>query len=272
MRFLCFLLLFLHASLFYAKEKKVRCEGTYTYTYSGSLSHDEAKVRAVDYAITMALADQFGTTVTSQSFLDMTGNWERFEQRSRTLVKGKLVRHIHEPVISNPLYENNQFTLEVKVSFYALPLDYPPTEFSVHVLRNGTEDRFESDQFRSDDKFYLSFTSPKAGYLAVFFEDRQNVLCMLPYIGEEQEPFRVEQGKRYLLFDQLDNTYHMTCGEESEKNLVHVLFSPQPFIDGDLEREMTCRRFSEWLDVRRSYDSQMQVESILIRVEPQTIY
>ena len=127
MRFLCFLLLFLHSSLFYAKEKKVKCEGTYTYTYSGSLSFNEAKVRALDYAVTMALADQFGTTVTSQSFLDMTGNWERFEQRSRTLVKGKLVRHIHEPVISNPLYENNQFTLEVKVSFYAQPLDYPPT-------------------------------------------------------------------------------------------------------------------------------------------------
>lgn len=272
MRFLCFLLLFLHASLFYAKEKKVKCEGTYTYTYSENLSLKEARMRAVDYAVTMALADQFGTTVTSQSFLDMTGNWERFEQRSRTLVKGKLVKHIHEPVISDPLFENNLFTLEVKVAFYALPLEYPPTEFAVHVLRNGTEDRFESDRFKSDDKFYLSFTSPKAGYLAVFFEDRQNVLCMLPYIGEEQAPFRVEQGKRYLLFNEENNTYHMTCGEEPETNLVHVLFSPKPFIDGDLEREMTCRRFSEWLDGWRSYDNHMQVESILIRVEPQTTY
>ena len=59
------IIMFLCTSSLLAKVKQERCEGTYAYTYSGSISYDEAKTKAIENAIIMALADKFGTTVTS---------------------------------------------------------------------------------------------------------------------------------------------------------------------------------------------------------------
>lgn len=259
---------FFLASSVSAKDKLVRCEGTYPYTYTENISHAEAKAKAVENAIIMALADEFGTTVTSQSLMELENGKDRFDQMSRLQVKGKLVRHIHEPEISSPLLADNLFSIQVKVDFYARPIVYAPTEFEAYTLRNGTEKKFESLYFQADDKFYLLFQSPKAGYLAVFFEDRSSVVCMLPYVQEDEAPFWVEKEKSYLLFNVRNNTYHMSCGEEPEINYVHVIFSPRKFIDGDLVREMSCKKFREWLGTRQSYDDKMQVNSMMIKVHP----
>ena len=211
------LLLFLCISSL-AKGKQVRCGGTYSYTYSENISHAEAKAKAIENAIIMALADEFGTTVTSQTLLELSNESERFDQMSRLQVKGKLVRHVHQPLISVPLYADNMFTVKVTVDFYAKPIEYAPTEFEAKVLRNGKEDKFENDQFVADDQFYLSFRSPKAGYVAVFFEDRTAACCMLPYYGNDETPFWVEKDKKYVFFDVRNNTYHMSCGAEPEIN------------------------------------------------------
>lgn len=250
------------------KSKEERCRGTYSYVYSENLSHAEAKAKAVENAIIMALADKFGTTITSQSLLELSHSGDRFAQMSRLQVKGKLVRHNREPQISTPEYADNLFTVNVTVDFVARAINYAPTQFVVKALRNGKEDRFESNTFVSDDKFYMSFYTPKAGYLAVFFEDKDGVTCMLPYFGDDNEPFSVTKDLRTLLFDVAGNTYHMTCGEEPEINYVHVVFSPNRFIDGDLLRQMSCQRFREWLGNRQSYDEMMQVETLMIRVNP----
>ena len=251
-----------------AKEKLVKCGGTFPYYYSENISLAEAKAKAVENAVIMALADQFGTTVTSQSLMEIADANERFAQMSRLQVKGTLVRHIHKPKISDPVYSDNTFAIEVTVEFYARELKYAPVEYSAKALRNGKEDKFESNTFVAGDKFYMSFKSPREGYLAVFFEDRETASCMLPYVGDDNEPFHVEKDKRYLLFDVTNNTYHLSCGEEPEINYVHIIFSPYKFIDRDLTREMTCAKFRDWLGTRQSYDEDIQVESIMIRVNP----
>lgn len=262
-------ILFLHVLKVSAKDRLVRCGGTYPYTYSENISHAEAKAKAVENAIVMALADKFGTTVTSQSLLELTNKGDRFAQMARLQVKGKLVRHIHNPQISAPMFADNLFTVNVTVEFYAKAIEYAPTEFVVHALRNGMDDKYDSDVFNADDKFYMSFTSPKAGYVAVFFEDKESVSCMLPYVDDDEKPFYVEKGKRYLFFDVANNTYHFSCGDEPEINYIHVLFSPKEFIDGDVVREMTCPNFRKWLGTRQSYDDELQVQSIMIKVNPQ---
>ena len=60
------IILFLCTSSLLDKVKQERCGGTYAYTYSGSISYDEARTKAIENAIVIALADKFGTTVTSQ--------------------------------------------------------------------------------------------------------------------------------------------------------------------------------------------------------------
>lgn len=259
--------MFLCVSLF-AKDKLVRCSGTYTYTYSENISHAEGKAKAIENAIIMALADKFGTTVTSQSLLEMTDNGERFNQMSRLHVKGKLVRHIKKPAVSAPVFSDNLFSVSVTVDFEAAPINYAPAEFSAKLLRNGTDDRFESHEFVAGDYFYLSFQSPKSGYVAVFFEDANAVSCILPYYEEDDSPFYAEKGKRYVFFNRKNDEYYFTCGGEPEINYVHVVFSPNAFIRGDLTREMTNKKFRDWLDKRQSYDAEMQVTSAMVRVKP----
>lgn len=267
-RALLITIMVLHTLCLSADDKLVRCGGTYPYTYSENISLAEAKRKAVDNAIVMALADKFGTTVTSQSLLELSNKGDRFDQMSRLQIKGKLVRHIKEPQLSAPQFADNLFTLNVTVEFYAKAITYAPTEFEVHTLRNGKEDRHDSNVFTADDKFYLSFTSPKAGYVAEFFEDGEGVYCMLPYVCDDDKPFYAEKGKRYLFFDVANNTYHFTCGAEPEINYIHVLFSPKAFINGDVMREMTCPKFRTWLGNRQGYDDELQVQSLMIKVNP----
>ena len=251
----------------YPKAKVDRCGGTFPYYYSESYSHAEAKARAIEEAIFRALADKYGTTVTSQSMLELTGNGDRFNQMTRLLVKGKLIRHVHEPQISAPMFADNMFRIDVTVDFYARPIEYAPTEFIAKVLCNGQEDKFESSDFKDGDKFYMSFESPKAGYAAIFFQGKEAVYCMLPYIDEE-DAFHVEKGKKYVFFNKDNNTYHMICGEEPEINYVHVLFSSKKFIDGDVVREMSPSKFRDWLGNRQSYDEWLQIQSTMIKVNP----
>ena len=44
-----------------AKPDNEKCEGTYSYTFSKSISLEEGEARAVENAVIMALADKFGT-------------------------------------------------------------------------------------------------------------------------------------------------------------------------------------------------------------------
>lgn len=269
-RILFMALMFLHVFGLSAKDKLVKCGGTYPYSYSENISHAEAKAKALENAIIMALSDKFGTTVTSQSLLELTDKGDRFGQMSRLQVKGKLMRHIHSPKFSAPVFADNMFTVNVTVEFYAKAIEYAPTEFVARTLCNGVDDKHNSTVFNAGDKFYMSFLSPKQGYVAVFFEDRETVSCMLPYVYEDEKPFFVEKGKRYLFFNVADNTYHFTCGDEPEINYIHVVFSPKEFINGDVIREMTCPDFRKWLGNRQSYDEGLQVQSILIKINPQS--
>lgn len=262
------IILFLCTSSLLAKVRQERCGGTYAYTYSSSISYDEAKTKAIENAIVMALADKFGTTVTAQSLLELTNSGDRFDQMSRLQVKGKLMRHINAPVVSEPVYADNMFTLNVTVDFYAVPIEHVPVAFVTKTLRNGTTDHFESSEYVADDRFAMSFVSPKSGYMAVFFEDRNTVACILPYVGEDELPFHVAKDRRYVFFENDNNGYQMTCGEEPEINYVHVVFSPKPFINADLMRTMTRRKFNHWFEKCQSYDPELQVQTIMIRVLP----
>lgn len=268
--FLLLAYIFLPASPLHCKVKPEKCGGTYPYHYSENVSHAEAKARAVENAVVMALAERYGTTVTSQSLLELNLRESGYTQATRLLVKGKLLRHIHEPVISAPIFADNMFRIDVTVEFYATAMEYAPTEFEAKVLRNGQEDRFESNTFAAGDKFYLSFMSPKSGYAAVFYEDAAQVVCMLPYI-EEESAHPVAKGEKYVFFNTPNNTYHLTCGEEPEINYVHVLFSDWKFIDGDLLRDMKPAKFRDWMGVRQSYDNGLQVQSFMVKVNPGTL-
>ena len=156
-------------------------------------------------------------------------------------------------------------------------------EFQVKVLRNGTEDRFESEMFNNGDDLYLSFTSPVAGYLAIYLVDVGNdATCILPYQRQQDGIYAVKANQRYVFFSEKDATpvekplvdsYNLTALYPVEQNQIYVVFSTQSFVkaadngfEGQL-RQLKGDDFQKWLAKCRKRDMNMTVKMIPITIQ-----
>ena len=134
------------------------------------------------------------------------------------------------------------FTLNVTVDFYAVPIEYAPVEFVAKTLRNGTTDRYESSEYVAGDPLRYVVQLLKLAILQCSSRTATqwcaschiSVMTICRFVGKD---------KRHIFFENDENGYQMTCGEEQEINCVHVVFSPNPFINADLMRTMTRRKF-----------------------------
>lgn len=266
-----------------AKENHVKCEGTYLYQFPKTISLAQAEYGAKQYAYTRAMAEKFGVVISEQIIKETINNGTSFEQLTESLVRGRWVRDIKEPELELLGYKDNTGTIEISVSFYAKQI-FRDNSVTLRILRNGTTDNHEDDTFfacderyckgtRGDggDDLYMSLVSRKDGYVAIFYEDKNGMTCILPYTRSDYEPFRVKKGERYVLFEKGNgtDTYHLTCSNIPEINKVYLIFSPNKFIQGDLMREMDSKPFKKWIERMQSYDEQMEViDPILIKVNP----
>ena len=197
------LLLILSSSVFAQKLKTV--EGEYTYHAPENVTMEQAKRTALDRAMIQALADEFGTIVTQQNATRVENSNGQsdidFLSIGGSEVKGEWIETIGEPVY-DIRYEGNMLVVVCKVKGKAREIVSAGIDFQVKVLRNGTDDKFESDQFRNGDDLFLSFQSPVAGYLAVYLVDAENqAYCLLPYRNQTDGVYSVEANSRYLFFN-----------------------------------------------------------------------
>ena len=141
--------------------------------------------------------------------------------------------------------------------------------------RNGTEEKFESDTFKSGDDMYLYFKSPVDGYLTVYLLDEttQEVFCLLPYKASGEGAYRIEHDKPYILFSaekeqgepNIVDEYTMTCNRSTEFNDLYIIFSPNPFskanskdaINEVLPRQLSYEEFVRWLVKVKKMDVQI---------------
>ena len=279
--FLIFLLT-LTSTVFAQKMKTV--EGEYTYHAPENVTVEQARRTALDRAMIQALADEFGTIV-SQS------NATRVENRNGhsdidflsiggSEVKGEWIETIGEPIY-NIRYEGDMLIVTCKVKGKAREIISAGIDFQARILRNGTGDKFESDQFRSGDDLYLSFTSPLSGYLAVYLVDADGqAFCLLPYRNQTDGIYPIEANRRYLFFNMKEasqnersyvDEYVMTCERSSEQNQIYVIFSPNQFAkavdnqsNANLPRELKFEDFQKWLVKCRKHDKEMNLRTFLI--------
>ncbi len=268
--------------IFGQKVKTVECD--YTYHAPENLTLEQAKRTAVQRAQIQAIANEFGTTITQTDISNVTLDNVDFQSIGMSEVKGEWIEDIDPPAFYVEFIDG-MFVITVSVKGKARELVTAEADCMVRVLRNGKEDRFESDQFFNGDQFYISFHSPRNGYIAAYLSDgKGTVSCLLPYPNQSDANFPVQANRRYLLFDPEEGNdfteeYYLTCDESiGENNIIYVIFSPNEFtkaLDHQsvnqseellLPRELPEDEFQKWLAKCRRRDAEMQLTRKFISI------
>jgi len=268
-------------------QKLKTVEGEYTYHAPENVTLEQARRTALDRAKIQALADAFGTIVSQYNATQVKNRNGQssidFTSIGGSEVKGEWIETIGDPIY-NTMYEDGMLVVSVKVKGQVREILSASIDYQARILRNGIEDKFESDLFKNGDDLYLSFTSPVSGFLAVYLVDADNqAFCLLPYRNQTTGIYPIEANRHYLFFHEksapseerpLVDEYVMTSERSSEHNQIYVIFSPNQFVkavDGNLNdglpRQLSSEDFNKWLANCRKKDTSMTLQMIPITIE-----
>lgn len=280
----CFICIVFSICCFSQKIKTV--DGEYTYVVPENVNLDKAKYIALERLKIQLIEEEFGATVSqSNSTLVKNSNGKSdvdFVSIGGSEVNGEWIETIGTPRY-NIYYEKDMLVVSVKAKGRIREIISTAVDVKSLVLRNGIEDRFESDTFKSGDDLYISFQSPTNGYLVVYLVDtEQRAFCLLPYQNMKEGSFNVEANKRYVLFSTQTaaselkpyvDEYTMTCTHDQEINQLFVIFSTSPFVkaiddklEKELPRELSNEDFQKWLAKYRTRDTNMVVKKTTITI------
>lgn len=280
----CFICIVFSICCFSQKIKTV--DGEYTYVVPENVNLDKAKYIALERLKIQLIEEEFGSTVSqSNSTLVKNSNGKSdvdFVSIGGSEVNGEWIETIGTPRY-NIYYEKEMLVVSVKAKGRIREIISTAVDVKSLVLRNGIEDRFESDTFKSGEDLYISFQSPTNGYLVVYLVDtEQRAFCLLPYQNMKEGFFNVEANKRYVLFSTQTATselkpyvdeYTMTCTHDQEINQLYVIFSTSPFVkaidnkfEKELPRELSNEDFQKWLAKYRTRDTNMVVKKTTITI------
>ena len=280
----CFICIVFSICCFSQKIKTV--DGEYTYVVPENVNLDKAKYIALERLKIQLIEEEFGATVLqSNSTLVKNNNGKSdvdFVSIGGSEVNGEWIETIGTPRY-DIYYEKDMLVVSVKAKGRIREIISTAVDVKSLVLRNGIEDRFESDTFKIGDDLYISFQSPTNGYLVVYLVDtEQRAFCLLPYQNMKEGFFNVEANKRYVLFSTQTaaselkpyvDEYTMTCTHDQEINQLYVIFSTSPFVkaiddklEKELPRELSNEDFQKWLAKYRTRDTNMVVKKKTITI------
>jgi len=266
-RFTLFLFFALIATVSIRAQNLKKVSASYTYYAPETMSVEEAKRTALDRAKIQAIADEFGSLVTqSTSTVISNKNGEsdtQFFSIGGSDVKGEWIETIGEPTFDIK-FEEHYLIVNCSVRGIVRDINNERIEISAKLLRNGTNPKYESSEFKSGDDMYLWIQSPSNGFLLVFWIDytEGKAYRILPYQGDNSTLMPVSKDRQYVFFSQseADDIYSsivdefvMVCDSEVERNEVYILFSDKKFsvnnIDGLSEgiKWLSIDNFHKWL-------------------------
>lgn len=262
--FLISVLLIIPAVTFSQRTEKVTA--SYTYHAPENVTLEKAKRTALEQAKITAIADAFGTLVTqNNSTVVVNQNGQsnsRFFSLGGSEVKGEWIETTKEPVY-DVRYEQGMLVVSVEVRGVIREITSSSIDCKVKILRNGTDEKYESTDFRNGDDMYLYFKSPIDGFLLayMFDETSKQVVRILPYIKSFSASLSVIGDKEYLFFKKERNTdymvdeYTMTAMQPVEFNTLYIIFSPTRIVKAndssdeahDGIRVLKYEDFNKWL-------------------------
>lgn len=268
-------------------QQSKKAEGEYTYIVPENVDLEKAKHIALERLKTQLIADEFGTVVSQNNATTVKNSNGKsdidFVSVGGSEVRGEWIETIGEPDFK-PSFDNGQMIIKVHIKGKIREIVSADINFKALVLRNGTEDKYEDDTFKSGDDLFLSFTSPVSGYIVIYLVDNDGTaFCLLPYQNQEQGNVKINANERYVFFSEklspqnlkaYVDEYTMTCSHSQELNQIYVVFSPNTFvkaIDGKREdtlpRELSNEDFQKWLAKNRSKDKDMTYKKVSITIK-----
>lgn len=253
-------------------------DGKYLYYVPEHIPLEIARQTAIERARLEAMAAKFGTTVSQVNTTSVTTGGSKSEtmflSSGGSEVRGEWIEDTREPDIE-VMYENGMLCVKAVVVGKAREIAGVSVDIDARILRNGTDARFESSEFRSGDDLFLYFRTPVDGYLAVYLVDaEQQAFCLLPYRQETSGKTAVAGNAEYTFFSpdtvdenkQVVDEYTMTCDRGIEQNEMYIIFSPNEFSKANdrqeianLPRQLPFSDFQKWLTKNRLKDKDMTV-------------
>lgn len=261
-------------------------EGEYTFYAPENLSPAEARRVALDRAMLTAIANEFGTLVSQNSSSiiknDNSGSENNFFSIGGSEVKGEWIRTIGEPHYSIT-YDQDMLVVKVKVKGEAAEIETATIDLDIRTLKNNSDLKFESREFKNNDDIFLYFKSPENGFLAVFLLDEttSDVSMLLPYETSRLSSYPVKRGKPYIFFSEKEcdkaeaaevESYMLMCNNDVEYNSIYAVFSPNRFTSplSDIRHldvpVITYEEFHKWLTNNRKHDKDMNVQTITVKI------
>jgi hypothetical protein len=154
---------------------------------------------------------------------------------------------------------------KVSICGYAREKNSAGVIFSAKLLKNGTEDHFESYEFKHGDDMFIKFRSPTDGYVAIYLiDDHRTAYCLLPYMNDITGKVKVKRGQDYLFFSKkhadahtpqhIVDEYIMLCDKTVEYNFIYIVFSQNEFYKANdrqsKDRKITDRQTNEELTIK----------------------
>ena len=275
--------------------QKVKKEtGTYTYVVPDNVTKEQGKRIALERAREDAINKAFGQIISRENLTRTdSSNGEStidFTSLGQSLTKGEWIETIGEPeFVEDYDRASGSFIITCTIKGRIREYKSAQIEFEWDVLKNIPEPKFASYDFDDGDQMYLSFQTPKDGYVAVYLIDAENMAnCLLPYASDSDGKESVKHGQKYVFFTPqsnivddlivdtggMDNAVKLYCNDKVEINQVKIIFSPNPFtkpIDQLDEatgvRALSLEKFEKWLGECRRLDPEMNVDTRNVTVK-----
>lgn len=277
-------------SLFTSSAQKVKTvNGEYIYYPPSTQSFEEARQTALYRAQMQILADTFGTMMNMSSATVIRNSADNSDVNSYSLgessVKGEWLETVGEPEFITSVTEQGMLAIKVRVTGKVREITVSKADFEVKVLRNGTEDRFESNEFHEGDDMFVSFCGSADGYITIYLYDGgTDVYCLMPYQQQRLPVIKVEGGTRYVFFssrhayygvpESVIDEYNLTCSNELEINRLYFIWSPDSYykaVDSfeaeGIPRVLDQKNFQNWLTRLRVQNNSITVKTIDITIK-----
>ncbi|NME69073.1 hypothetical protein [Flammeovirga aprica] len=275
-------------NIFAQKVKKLK--GKVTEQLEDTHTVGEFKETLLRKAQIMALADAFGTNLSSASDLTLNNAAMELQSLNTSTVKGEWIKTEYVEYTWHLAVENEKqvIYLECNVEGKGRAIDTPELNFKASTLNCSTP-KCETTMFKEMSHFYTYFQSPKNGFISIYMRENDKVYRLFPYStmhSDASKPYAVNADQEYIFFDpkkaenfegissrQVDELVLSTMGPKRIFNRLYVIYCPTEYDKPILKTEeggiktISPEDFQEWLALQKTNKKGFQEKVIYFSIE-----